>query len=175
MDIQLPVSTDRPMLIADLRGEYPPYFILGPVVFTAATRNFFDGINPRALGVLSTEGSPLFSRRGDKPAFPGEQLVLVASPFLPHQIANNYSNPQAKVVEFINGTRIRNLQHLVEVVRDSKDEFVRIQFAGRNTETLVFKRVDLIAATDDILTDNGIRSQGSPELMKAWGAKPDSH
>jgi hypothetical protein len=171
MEIQLPVTTDRPMLVAELKGEYPPYFIIGPVVFTVATRTFFDGVNPRALGALSTEGSPLFARRGDKQAFPGEQLVVVASPFLPHQIANNYSNPQAKVVEWVNGIRIRNLQHLVEVFRDSKDEFVTIQFAGRNTETLVFKRVDLIAATDDVLTDNGIRSQGSPELMKTWAAK----
>jgi hypothetical protein len=26
--------------------------------------------------------------------------------------------------------------------------------------------------TEELLTDNGIRSQGSPELMKVWTAKP---
>ncbi|MGD1029529.1 MAG: trypsin-like peptidase domain-containing protein [Opitutaceae bacterium] len=175
IDVQLPVASDRPMLINDLAGEYPAYFILGPVVFTAVTRSYFDGINPRALSALSVEGSPLTSRRGDRPAFPGEQLVAVASPFLPHQIANNYGNPQAKVVEAVNGIPVRNLGQLVELFRDSKDEFVRIEFAGRATETLVFKRQELLSATDDILTDNGIRSQGSPDLMSVWNRPPAAH
>jgi hypothetical protein len=175
IDVQLPVASDRPMLINDLAGEYPAYFIFGPVVFTAATRSYFDGISPRALSALSVEGSPLTSRRGDRPGFPGEQLVVVASPFLPHQIANNYGNPQAKVVEAVNGIPVKNLGQLVELFRDSKDEFVRIEFAGRGTETLVFKRQELLSATDDILTDNGIRSQGSPDLMAVWSRTPAAH
>jgi S1-C subfamily serine protease len=173
--VNLPVYSDRPMLINDLEGEYPDYFILGPVVFTAATRSFFDGISPRSLSALSVEGSPLVSRTGDRPAFPGEQLVVVASKFLPHQIANNYGDPQAKVVEAVNGVPIKNLAQLVGLIRDSHDEFVRLEFAGRITETLVFKRQELLSATDDILTDNGIRSQGSPDLMAVWSRAPAAH
>jgi len=30
----------------------------------------------------------------------------------------------------------------------------------------------MITATDDILTDNGIRSQGSPDTMAVWNARP---
>jgi hypothetical protein len=30
----------------------------------------------------------------------------------------------------------------------------------------------MIAATNDILTDNGIRSQGSPDVLQIWEAKP---
>jgi len=30
----------------------------------------------------------------------------------------------------------------------------------------------MLAATDDILTDNGIRSQGSPDILAIWNAKP---
>jgi hypothetical protein len=29
----------------------------------------------------------------------------------------------------------------------------------------------MVAATDDILTDNGIRSQGSPDALAVWNAK----
>jgi hypothetical protein len=115
------------------------------------------------------------SRTGDRPAFPGEQLVVVASKFLPHQIANNYGDPQAKVVEAVNGVPIKNLAQLVGLIRDSHDEFVRLEFAGRITETLVFKRQELLSATDDILTDNGIRSQGSPDLMAVWSRAPAAH
>ena len=172
MEIQVPVYSDRPMLMPDLMGQYPAFFILGPVVFTPATRMYFDGITPRSLADLSWMGSPLTARRGDRPAFPGEQLVVIAAPFLPHQIANNYGNPIAKVVETVNGVQVRNLGHLVELFRDSKDDFIRIEFAGHGTETLVFNRKELLSATDEILTDNGIRSQGSPDLMAVWGGTP---
>ena len=39
-------------------------------------------------------------------------------------------------------------------------------------ETLVFPRAEMVAATDDILSDNGIRSQGSPDTLAIWNAKP---
>jgi hypothetical protein len=34
----------------------------------------------------------------------------------------------------------------------------------------VFRRQELVSATAAILTDNGVRSQGSPELMQVWTA-----
>jgi hypothetical protein len=37
---------------------------------------------------------------------------------------------------------------------------------------MVFPRAEMLAATDGILTDNGIRSQGSPDTMAIWNAKP---
>jgi hypothetical protein len=36
----------------------------------------------------------------------------------------------------------------------------------------VFSRPAMMAATDDILTDNGVRAQGSPDIMAVWQAKP---
>jgi len=32
----------------------------------------------------------------------------------------------------------------------------------------VFSRAAMLAATDEILTDNGVRAQGSPNMMKVW-------
>jgi len=57
------------------------------------------------------------------------------------------------------------------VLRDCKDEFIILAFDSRFGETLVFKRSEIVAATDDILTDNGIRSQGSTDTMEVWNAK----
>jgi S1-C subfamily serine protease len=175
LDIQVPVPGERPMLISDLQGAYPSYFVFGPMVFSAATTQFFSGIgnNAAALSALGAMGNPLITRRGDQPAFPGEQLVVVSSPYFPHDLAKGYDNATASVVQSVNGITIKNLKHLVEVFRDSQDEFLRIQFVGRNHEDLVFRRKELVAATDEILSDNGVRSQGSPDLMKVWsGATP---
>jgi S1-C subfamily serine protease len=167
MDLQVPVSTDRPVMVPDLNGAYPAYFVCGPLVFSAASRQFF-GMIGRSGNFMAMASSPLIKRLFDAPAFPGEELVVVCSPFLPHRIANGYSNPQGSVVDSVNGIAIRNLAHLVTVLRDARDEFIAIHFANTEGEDLVFRRKEMLDATSDLLNENGIRSQGSPELMKIW-------
>ena len=60
----------------------------------------------------------------------------------------------------VNGIPVKNLNHLVEILRDSKDEFITIECDSRFSETMVFPRAQMLAATDEILTDNGVRSPG---------------
>ena len=175
LGIDLPVSPDRPKLIPFLHGDYPPYFIFGPIVFSVATEDFLSALtaaSPTALTALSALGNPVITRRSDQPAFAGEELVFVSSPFLPHKLSKGYGTPALKVLESINGIKIKNLAHLVTVLRDAKEEFIVIEYATRSAETMVFPRTETITATDEILSDNGIRSQGSPELMTLWNAKP---
>jgi hypothetical protein len=76
------------------------------------------------------------------------------------------------VVKTINGTPVRNLSHLVQLLRDSRDEFIVIAFDSRGGETVVFRRAEMIAATEEILTDNDLRSQGSADALAVWNAKP---
>jgi S1-C subfamily serine protease len=175
--VELPVSPKHPMLLPDLGNSYPPYFIYGPLVFSRATEQFVRELTSSNRGArwmhwLSYRGSPLITRVGDRPAFDGEELVVVPSPFFPHKLDEGYSDPFGQVVESVNGIRIKNLGHLVEVLRDARDKFITIEFAGRDGETMVFPRAEMLAATDEILTDNGIRSQGSPDTMAIWNAKP---
>jgi S1-C subfamily serine protease len=169
--IELPVRAERPMLIYDLQGGYPPYFVFGPLVFSTATAQFMNGIGG-AMNLLSAIASPLATRRGDKPAFAGENLVIVSSPFFPHRLSKGYSNPISRVVDTVNGKHVNNLNHLVELLRDAKDDFITLEFAGRGMEALVFSRKDCLAATEEILTDNGVRYQGSPDTLAVWKGKP---
>ena len=46
-----------------------------------------------------------------------------------------------------------------------------IEFDKGASEAMVFSRPALIAATEEILTDNGVRAQGSPDMMKIWEQK----
>jgi len=174
MNIELPVNSTRPMLIGSLDGDYPAYFIYGPLVFSSATSDFVDRIAGSGSGaeMLGMMGSPLITRRGDRPATPDEELVVVASPFFPHKLSQGYSNPIAWTLKSVNNTKITSLHQLVELLRDLKDDYVVFDFYGRDLETLVFPRKDMLAATEDILNDNGVRTQGSPELMTIWSAKP---
>ena len=177
--VELPVAAERPRLLPFLYGTYPSYFIYGPLVFSNASENFVAFMTglPQGRGAvveraLSELGNPMITRRGDKPSFPGEQLVVIPSPFFPNRLITGYSNPGGRIVKTVNGIAIKNLQHLVEVLRDCKDEFITIEFAGRGAESLVLPRKESQQATDDVLGDNGIRSQGSPDTMEVWNAKP---
>ncbi len=170
LKIDLALSAKRPLLIPDLDGAYPSYFVYGPMVFSTATQLFLGGLNNAAVA-LSGANSPLAQRRADKPAFPGEELVVVSSPFFPHKLAIGYSQTQSSVVEKVNGIAIKNLAHLVAVLRDAKEEFVVFEFAGRKFETPVFSRAAMVAATEEILNDNGVRAQGSPDTLAVWNAK----
>ena len=174
--VEVPVSPDYPLLIPELSGGYPNYFVYGPLVFSDATADYVRGFSrgERGAGIvtmLSYVGSPLITRSGEKPAFEGERLVVVSSPFFPHKLCKGYSNPVAQALKKVNDIPIRNLAQLVQVLRDCKDEFIRIEFSMRGGETLIFSRAEMLAQTDEILTDNGVRSQGSPDVLKVWAAK----
>jgi hypothetical protein len=172
--LQLPVSAEHPTLVRDLRGSYPPYFIYGPLVFSIATWQMVSSIEGNAgmLRLLGFVKSPLITRALDAPDAELEELVVVSSPFFPHKLANGYSNPAGSVVYAINGTRIRSLRHLVGFLRDLKDPFITIEFDQKGGEALVFSRQAIMAATDEILTDNGVRAQGSPDTLAVWQGKP---
>jgi S1-C subfamily serine protease len=177
LQINLPVSANYPRLIPGVNSTYPSYFIYGPLVFSAATDEYLGGFlrTKYAANVMTRLGSlanPLVTRLSDPPAFPGESLVVIASPFFPHKLAQGYDTPRSEVVKTVNGIPVKNLNHLVEILRDAKDEFITIECNSRYGETMIFPRAQMLAATDEILTDNGVRSQGSADTLAIWNAKP---
>ena len=171
--VQLPVSAEHPTLVTDLRGTYPSYFIYGPLVFSPATWQLVSSLENNAglMRMLGLVKSPLVTHALDEPDGDLQELVVVSSPFFPHRIANGYSNPAGSVVYAVNGTRIKSLVHLVAVLRDLKDSFVTIEFDQKGGEALVFSRQAIMSATDEILMDNGIRAQGSPDTLTVWQDK----
>jgi len=174
--IPVPVSPTRPRLIPFLQGTYPSYFIFGPIVFSPAADEFISTITAGTGGstmsaILSFQSNPLITRRGDQPAFAGEELVVVPAPFFPHKLSKGFVAPVSRVVKSINGVAVRNFRQLVELLRDSTAEFIVIEFVGHGVETIVLPRIAARAATEEILTDSGIRAQGSADALAVWHAK----
>ncbi len=166
-EISIPVLTKKPRLLATLEGAYPRYFIIGPMCFTAATQDFAAALGRKSLGYLIAVKSPLLYRQQDKPAFDGEELVVMSTRMFSHRIIKGYSNMPFGVVSHVNSNPIENLQQFVTLLRDLEDEFVEFEFFGEE-ETLVFRRDELMDATEAILEDEGIRYQYSKDLAKAW-------
>jgi S1-C subfamily serine protease len=179
MTIDVPLERHRPKLIPYLNGAYPSYFVYGPVVFTPASEELIMALTiptstaQRAnaatiIHSLAILNSPLVTRRSERPTPQQDELVVIPGPFLPHKLTKGYNSPTGHVVKTVDGIPIKNLRHLVEVLRDGTSEFVTFEFAAKGAGALVFPRQQMVVATEDILTDNGIRAQGSPELMKIW-------
>jgi outer membrane lipoprotein-sorting protein len=85
-----------------------------------------------------------------------------------HKCVRGYNDPVGRVVEDVNGIRIKNLRHLVEVLRDCKDAYVTFGFAGDHAEVFVLNRQDMTAVTKEIMNDNAVPSTGSAELVALW-------
>ncbi|MES2129386.1 MAG: trypsin-like peptidase domain-containing protein [Pseudomonadota bacterium] len=173
LQVEVPVTKDYPLLISDLHGAYPSYFIYGPIVFSRATVEYTSFLNANVAAMVgyAYNASPLMTRRGDHPDAQHEELVVIASPFFPHKLVTGYSSRFGSVVESINNVHIKSLRHLVQVLRDLKDELVVIRFDQRTGETIVLPRKDMLAATESVLTDNGIRAQASADMLEVWNGK----
>jgi hypothetical protein len=117
------------------------------------------------------------TRRYDKPAFENEELVVIASPLFPHRITKGYDDPNRAVLSEVNGVPLKNLRHLVEILRDAREEQISFKFAASGVlthETMVFNRAELKEATSKILEENGIRYPYSSDLRTVWeAAAPD--
>jgi len=175
LHLDVPVLSDPDMVLPGLKGAYPGYFVDGPLVFSDASQDLLGQLiggrmGRLLMGVLLDQGNPLLARCDDFPAFNGERLVVVTS-FFPHKLSRGYTDPSGQVVKSINGIAIKNLAHLVAVLRDCKDPYILVDFDGRNTDTLVFPRAETATETDDILTDNSVRNQGSADMMAIWNGK----
>ncbi|WP_406696799.1 trypsin-like peptidase domain-containing protein [Singulisphaera sp. Ch08] len=166
LEIGLSLSREDDRLIKPYRGQYPPFFVYGPLVFSPVFEEvvpYYIQGNPIALA-----GSPLLSRAGDRAAFPGEELVVVTAPLLAHKIAKGYGNSFGQVVSHVDGVRVKNLHHLVEMLQQGQGEFVTFRFFGELSETMVFRRGAIEEATDQVMSENGIPRRGSGDVMAIW-------
>lgn len=168
VEVELPVSARSERLLRPLGISYPSFFIYGPLVFSPV---YSDHVDRLSAPFLAVRKSPIIRRAFDRAAFEGEQLVAVASPLFPHRITKGYAVDYFPVVDTVNGVKIKNLRHLVETLRDLNDEYVVFEWVDDGVEKLVFKREEIVKATDEILDDNGIRSQASEDLRDAWSGR----
>ncbi len=163
-EIAVPVSRKPDRIVTSLDGAYPRYYIFGPLCFTQVTQEMVGAIPGQFRAVLMQGGSPLMTDAFDDKTFPEQEMVAVSSPMFPHRITKGYDNPVLGVIAQVNGVPIKNLRHLAEVFEAAEGEFVEIRFADEFREHMVFRRQEVLDATDEIMTDNGIRYRASDDL-----------
>lgn len=167
--VKVPVSSQpEPRLAPSLDGGRPRWFLCGPLVFSplvAEAIPIYVRMNP---GLSDRRGSWVY-RCNQAPEHVDEELVIVTSPLLPHKVAKGYEEPIGQTLAEVDGQPVRNLAHLVRLIRDGQSEFVTFRFAEEATEHLVFRRKELAAATREVMAENGIPAIGSDDVVALWG------
>ncbi|MBN1591335.1 MAG: trypsin-like peptidase domain-containing protein [Pirellulales bacterium] len=170
LDVNVDVTNSIDRLMPFLGNDYPRYFIHGPMLFTPMTQE----LATKMLGPLEMYmryyGNSVPSRQYDRQDYPGEELVVLGYRLFPHETSKGYDSVSFALVEKINGTKVKNLAHLVELIRDAKGEYLTVTLCGRY-ELLVFHRQELFDVTEEILADEGIRNQFSDDLKEVWEGK----
>lgn len=165
MTVSIPVANASDDLLPAIGNGYPEYFIIGPLVFSPARRehlmNFYTPY-------LAMQGNPAALRATDTKELPGEEIVLLVSDFLPHAITKGYDASYKPALKSLNGTKINSLEHLVTLLKESKDDYLEFEFYDKGQEILIFDRLELFDATEELLEDNSIRKQGSKRFMNIW-------
>jgi S1-C subfamily serine protease len=170
IEVALPVCRDPDHLLRGYDGRYPSYFVCGPLVFSpvvSSAISYYFQYNPALAG----RNSPIAIRRADRARFPGEELVVVTAPLLRTRMTKGYADPFGQVVSEVNGTKVKNLAHLVELIRSCKDEYLTFRFAEDYAETLVFRRQAMLEATEPLMSENGIPRRGSDDVLAVWNGK----
>ena len=169
LKVLLPVQSDRDRLIPILKYNQPEYAIFGPLGFTVAYHEVVRRLATHSKWgpYLMVSENPLLERFNDKPAFPGEQLVIVPSKMFPHPMTNGYSSPRMDVLTHVNDQPVKSLSHLVELLRGATGEYLEFRFGGL-AEALVFHREEFLESTEGILEAEGIRRRFSPRIREVW-------
>ena len=87
-------------------------------------------------------------------------------------MTKGYVDPFGQVVSEVNGTKVKNLAHLVELIRSNTDEYLTFRFAEDYSETMVFRRKAMLEATEPLMSENGIRAGEATTCWRSGKANP---
>jgi hypothetical protein len=175
VDLPVPCVATRPMRIPFLFDRAPSYLVWGPLVFETATCELFDFFNQKGAAeywysYMVAGHSVLLDGYGDPPSFEGEQLVVAVSMF-PHRLVQGYSEPSLWIVDQVDGVVVKNLRHLAELLRDARGDRVTITFRDKHAGVYVLDRKQVLAAQEQILSDNSVRKPYSDDLKPVLDPK----
>lgn len=91
----------------------PDYFVYGGLVFTTASYNYIVASQALFHDDLSADKE-----------FDGDDAVVI-SDVLPDVCMEGYMGLYRSLVRTVNGTKVKNLRHLVELVESCRDGFIR--------------------------------------------------
>jgi len=156
-----PESQLVPVHTFESANPNPSFFIIAGLVITAVTVPFlrsefgeeWDCEAPVELVKVASD---------TRAEFAGEQLVVLTQ-VLAHELTMGYDRLENMLLLTINGTKVKNLRHVMELVEACAGEYLR--FGLQTNHAIVLKTQAAKEATNDVLNKHGIPSDRSRDLV----------
>lgn len=107
-----------PLVVREFDKE-PRYLIFGGLTFTPLTKNYISTISDKSNGI-----DMLFYNKGESEDF--NEPVIWMQTIFPHKVNRGYWSG-AYVVETVNGIKVKNFKHFVNLIDNLNTEFVVIE------------------------------------------------
>jgi len=164
IEFDVPTTTKTNLLLRDMEHERPTYFVYGGLVFSPVTAELLSAAGTAPLGLLAVNGSLLTQLLGKQREHDDDEIVVTCSPILPHKINKGYEVGPLSVVTHVNATPIRNLRHMIELIKENKEEFIVFRFGDKGEDKLVFDPKKVEQLNPQILRNYNIPSACSEDL-----------
>lgn len=164
MTFELPAYTRANRVIRSYPDGNFPYLVYGPLVFSPLHEDLLSDVG----GWMIFRQSPITPYLEDDRPSDGREFVSVACPLLSSPIGRGYEVIPGQTVKSVNGKTFRNFREFVQLLRDTKDEFVVFEFNESGPERIVLRSAEIEAATEKLMDSNGIRRQCSKDVRDIW-------
>jgi len=169
--VKVRLERNRDLVSADAGGPgagagsaLPRYVVAGGLVFVPLTIPFLEAafgedFAEKRPSEMSAELLHLLDN-GIRESPDHERVVLTQ--VLASELTVGYSELEYEVLQLFNGTKVRNLRHLAELLDNSQEPYHWFNFASK--EIVVLERLKAIQASPSILAQNMIPAARSVQL-----------
>lgn len=169
LDVEVPTRTKRPSVIQRMAGTRPTYFVYGGMVFSPVTQDMVQAAGDRFLAFLAFRNRMIPQAFGKLREAPDQELVATCTQILPHRLTKGYEVTPLSVVTHVNEVPVKNLRHLIGLIKESRGrDFVIFRFENDQEEKIVLPPGDVEKYARDILRNNNIPSACSEDLKDIW-------
>ncbi|NLX14055.1 MAG: trypsin-like serine protease [Phycisphaerales bacterium] len=164
LTVELPTITNRNTLVQRMTGKRPTYFIYGGLVFSPVTTELVQSA-ARYFAILGLRGSLLARKIRDYRTDTDDEMVALVSPILPHRLTKGYGVSPLSVVTHVNDEPVKNLRHMIQLVKDTSDKpFIIFRFENDYEEKIVLEPEQVARLTPEIMLNNNIPSACSEDM-----------
>ena len=139
MNISIPLTPRKQRINHKQYDRTPTYYVFAGLVFQPLTSGYLRAFHNAQYPLISY--IPEYTLEGYKKRIPDRiiskrEQTVVLSTVLPDAINRGYKNMESSVIYSVNGTPIRDMKHMIQLIESAKDEFLTITTDYGNVITL---------------------------------------
>lgn len=164
-EVRVKLHSPTRLVPVHIDGAPPSYFIVGGLVFTPVTVPLLRSEYGREYDYDAPV--KLLDHMMHGMAERADQQVVVLSQVLAAAVNVGYEDTVNTQVLRVNGTPVHNLAHLVALIQDCSDAYLRVDL--EYSQLVVLETAAARQATPHILQQHGVAADRSPDLAHPVG------